>query len=114
MTRRLLSHDPLTGVTEYFHYNDTDGTSTIETVQDVSSFLDFAQEARNTPEVTKTGIKNDFWHYAHLPDIVIMKMIQEDGVNPYDPNDAKKVGQLIEDKYQYCKLTSGKHKLKGW
>ena len=112
MTKRLLDHDPLTGRTDYFHYDEHNDRSTIETVQDVSSFLDVAKHVRNDDDATKKGIKGGWWHYAHLPDIVIMKMIQEEGVNPYDPNDAKKVGKLVEDKYQYCKLTTGKHKIK--
>ena len=110
--KRLLDHDPLTGVTNYFHYDEHNDISTIETVQDVDGVLDMTQRVRNDNDATKKGIKGGWWHYAHLPDIVILKMIQEDGVNPYDLNDAKKVGQLVEDKYQYCKLTSGKHKFK--
>ena len=110
--KRLLDHDPVTGVTNYFHYDEHNDISTIETVQDVSKVMDMIGEVRNDEEVTKKAIKDGWWHYAHLPDIVILKMIQEDGVNPYNQNDAKKVGQLIEDKYQHCKLTTGKHKIK--
>jgi len=110
--KRILDVDPLTGRTDYFHYDEHNDISTIETVQDVQPFLDMSQGMRNDEEITKKGIKNGWWHYAHLPDIVITKMIQEDGVNPYDPNNSKKVGQLIEDKYQYCKLTTRKHKIK--
>jgi hypothetical protein len=41
-----------------------------------------------------------------------MKMLNEDGVDIHNPNDHKKMGELIETKYQYLKLTSGKHKIK--
>ena len=111
--KRLLDHDPVTGVTDYFHYDEHTDTSTIETVQDVSSYLDKAKAARNDSDQSRKGIKNGFWMYAHLPDVVILKMLREDGVNVYDPNDAKKVGQLVDTKYEYCKLTYGKHQFKG-
>jgi len=114
MTRRLFDYNPYSGVAEYFHYDEDTDTSYIETVQDVQPHLDFCKEMRNMPEVSKKGIKAGHWLYAHLPDYVIVKMMNEDGINPYDPNDAKKLGELIESKYPYCKLTDGKHKIKGY
>jgi hypothetical protein len=67
---------------------------------------------RNNPEVSKVGIKEGWWHYCHIPDIVILKMKQEDGVDVYDRNDFKAVGKLIESKYPYLKFTDGKHAFK--
>lgn len=110
--KRLLESDPLTGKKSYFEYDDATGKSTIETTQDVSIILEATKAVRNNPDATKAGIKAGWWHYAHLPDIVLLKMMQEDGVNPYNQNNAKKVGELIEEKYPYCKLTDGKHQIK--
>jgi hypothetical protein len=113
--KRLLDHDPMTGITEYFHEDSQTGEWAIETVQDVQPSLEAANIMRNDPEHTKQGIKNGMWHYAHLDNVVITKMINEEGVNPYDPNDAKKLDKLIKKggKYEYCRLTDGYHKLTG-
>jgi hypothetical protein len=108
--KRLLDYNPATGVKEIFHHDDITGEWAIETQQDVSAQLEAAKDMRNDPENTKQGIKNGNWHYAHLTDLVMYKMINEDGVNPLDPNNTTKVGQLIDSKYEYCKVTNGHHK----
>jgi len=110
--KRLLDYDPLTGVKEIFHEDSQTGEWAIETQQDVSAELEAAKDMRNDPDISNQGIKNGSWHYAHLSVLVMNKMINEDGVNPLDPNNAKKVGQLIDSKYPYCKLTTGHHQFK--
>jgi hypothetical protein len=109
--KRLLDYDPHTGVTEIFHADDT-GDWAIETQQDVSAELDAAKYMRNDPYISRDGIRDGTWHYAHIPILVMNMMINEDGVNPLDPNNARKVGQLIDSKYPYLKLTTGKHVFK--
>jgi hypothetical protein len=39
MTKRLFDHDPLTGITEWFEYDDTDGSFTIQTSQNVDGLI---------------------------------------------------------------------------
>ena len=110
--KRLLDHNPQTGLTEIFHYNEQTDTSTIEVVQDVSGIMDAAQKLRNDPNYSKDGIKKDWWHLAHIPDLIILKMKYEDGVDVYDRNDWQAVGRLLDTKYSNFKTTSGKHKFK--
>jgi hypothetical protein len=110
--KRLLDHDPMTGITEYFHEDSQTGEWAIETVQDVRPSMEAARDMRNDPKHTKQGIKAGMWHYAHLDNVIITKMINEDGIDPYSPNDQKKLGQLLETKYKYCKVTDGYHKFK--
>lgn len=65
---------------------------------------------RNDPEVTKTGIKNDFWKVCHLTEADCMKMIVEDGVNPYTMP-AKELKQYLarnKDKWGHLFTTSGR------
>ncbi len=104
--------DQVNGITEYFTYNDETGGFAIETVEDVEPQIEFARGMRNDPAITKQGIKKGWWHIAHLPDTIILKMKQEDGVDVFNPNDAAAVGKLLNDKYSKFKLTDGKHKLK--
>lgn len=104
--------DQRNGITEYFHYDDTTGNVIIESVSDVEAEIEAAKAMRNDPQITKDGIKEGWWHIAHIPDSIILKMKFEDGVDVYDRNDWGKVGQLLNDKYSAFKLTDGKHKLK--
>lgn len=39
--KRLLDHDPLTGVTEWFEYDDSNDTFTIQNEQDVSGLVEW-------------------------------------------------------------------------
>lgn len=39
MTKRLFDYDPLTGVSEWFEYDDASDTFTIQTTQDASSIV---------------------------------------------------------------------------
>jgi hypothetical protein len=39
MTKRFFDHDPLTGITEYFEYDESDDSFTIQTQQDVSGII---------------------------------------------------------------------------
>jgi hypothetical protein len=108
--KRILSQSD--GITEIFHHDEQTNESVIETVQDVEPYLEVASILRNDDSYSKDGIKRDWWHFAHVPNIVIDKMLNEDGVNFYDKNDWKKVGELLNTKYSKCKVTYGKHKFK--
>lgn len=110
--KRILDHNPLTGLTEIFHHDEATDVSTIQVVQDVSGIMDTAQKLRNHESYSKEGIKQDWWHLAHIPDLIILKMKYEDGVDVYDRNDWKAVGRLLDTKYSNFKTTSGKHKFK--
>ena len=108
--KRVIDYDPMTGITEIFHDDIGSDKWAIETVQNVGPQLEAAKDMRNDSENTKQGIKNGMWHYAHIPNMVITKMINEDGINPYNPNHATDLGKLIDRKYPYLKVTDGHHK----
>lgn len=40
MTKRLFDHDPLTGQTEWFEYDDSNDTFTIQTEQDCTDLIE--------------------------------------------------------------------------
>lgn len=104
--------DSKNGLEQDFHYDPATGNSTVHTYQDVEPYLEIAKAARNS-DYSKEGIKQDWWHLAFIPDVIILKMWNEDGVNIYDQNDWPKLGELLEGKYAYFKMTDGHHKLKG-
>jgi hypothetical protein len=84
MTKRILDHNPLTGVTTYFEYS-SDDKMLISTSQDVSSIVDNATALRNNDDYSKSGIKADHWHYARLPLTVMMEMKEKHGVDLFAP-----------------------------
>jgi len=76
--KRILDHDPHTGLTQEYHGNN-DGTFTIKTYQDVSSFLRENAEARS---LSQTGWKGEMHEVASIPAIVWHMWWDELGDDP--------------------------------
>lgn len=112
MTKRLLDHDPETGVTEYFHYDHTTDTSYVETVQDVEPILDINKTLQNDEDYTRKGIKEEMWHFAQIPIWVQMKWLSEYGLEnwPMHPNNSKLLFRLLNSpEWRYLKTTNKIH-----
>jgi hypothetical protein len=112
MGKKLLGHDPETGVTEYFHYDETSDTSYVETVQDVSGILDANKNLQNNDDYTRHGMKEEMWHYASIPIIVQMQWLKEYGMEnwPMLPQNKKLLFRLLNSPdYQYLRCTPKIH-----
>ena len=113
MSRRLLDYDPFTGITTYFHFDESTKQTILEQVQDVTPALDANKKLQNDASYSKDGIKSGWWHYAYIPPIVIEKWIAEKGVNVFKKEDEAAVYALLNHPdYAYLKTTTGKHALK--
>lgn len=112
MTKRLLDFNPLSGEKVWFEYDQAIDSMTIKHEQDVSKHLDIAHARMIDDNYTRKGIKNDMLHYAHLPNIVIMKMLAEDGVDVASKNDEKRVFELLNTKYKRFKTTNKIHNVR--
>lgn len=112
--KRLLDHDPITGITEWFHYDEATGQRHVETVQDVEPFIELCKTLRNDEEYSKRGIKNEMWHYAKIPMVVEDKIRREHGIdiNMMDQDKFFKFMQIIETDYPYLKTTTKQHRFK--
>jgi hypothetical protein len=77
--------------------------------QDVEPVLNYARDLRNNEDYSKAGIKRDFWLYATIPPVVIMKLKIEHGLDVFDPNHVKAVHKIINQDYPYLKCTTGHH-----
>ncbi|WP_421782618.1 hypothetical protein [Kiloniella litopenaei] len=76
MARRLLSHDPLTGVSQYYHdHGDGEGFD-IETTQDVETVLSENKDIRNKD----TGRYGDGIHKVATIPMVVVHKLMKDGV----------------------------------
>ena len=109
MTKRVLDYDPLTGETVYWDWKDGDSLS-ITHVQDVTHILDGVSELRNEEDYSKAGIKQDNWHYARIPNVVMMEMKSKHGVDMMaSPIDWKAVFRCINAHYPWLKATTKMH-----
>lgn len=113
MTRRLLSTDPITGLSTFHHYNaDTDETI-IETVGDSEPYIELNKARINDTEMSRQGIKDGFWLYASIPPAVQVKWLIEEGIDVYNRDHGARISAKLEDpQYRYLKTTAGHHKFR--
>ena len=108
--KRLLDRNPLTGETVWHEYNASANATIITHEQDVSPLLEKNVIAANDDDKTKRGIKNDWWKYAVIPNIIAMKWKQEKGVDIFNRDHQQAMFKLLNDpEYRYLKATSKHH-----
>lgn len=102
--RVLFDQDPLTGVSQFFSYDEDKDRVTIETRQDVSGFLDALRAKRNDPDKWKEGVKESWAHFCSIPAVVEMEL-KAKGIDIYDPTCTKRLIAEINQNYPYLKAT---------
>jgi hypothetical protein len=108
MARRLLDYDPLTGISTWFDYDHASDTMSITDSQDATPILEQATRMRNDGDYSRQGIKDDMWHYARLPLMVLMEMKTKHGVDLMAKHpDWKSALKIINREYPWLKTTAG-------
>lgn len=107
---RILDFNPLTGMTVTFQYDEANEQLIIGHKQDASPVIEDNKWALLDLEKHKREAKNDWAHYAKIPEIVQMEWKVKYGVDFLDPNHWPRVLKLLEDpEYKYLKRTTYKH-----
>ena len=113
MDKRLLSHDPVTGLLTWHSYDSLTDETIISYTADSTPILEANKRKANDPEYSRDGIKDEFWHYATIPVEVQMDWLINHGVDIYRKEDGPKISKLLSDPdYRYLKTTTGKHVIK--
>jgi hypothetical protein len=89
--KRVLDHDPFTGITTYHDYNHETKQTTIERVQNIEPALDRNKVLFNDDDYKRQGMKDSFLHVAHIPMIVIEKWKVEEGIDVFNPGHINRV-----------------------
>jgi hypothetical protein len=76
MSKRLFDVDPLTGTTEYFHYDEEKDAFTIQTQQDVTDLVEHNKGRYNTHD-SRAPWKGDLHLVASIPMNVYMELKQQ-------------------------------------
>ena len=79
--------------------------------QDIEPVVDYCAALRKDG-LTDGGIKNDMWHYAQIPPVVIMKLKNEYGVDIFNRNHYPKLFKLLNTEFRYLKTTDKRHTVK--
>lgn len=84
-----------------------DGELRVNYQQNDNPLYEQIQKLRNEDQYFKNGVKNNFAHVFSLSELDCMKLITEDGINPYTAS-AKELRQHLErnrDKYGHVFAT---------
>jgi hypothetical protein len=93
MSRDFVDYDPLSGIALYHEYDEGTDTTILHYEQpNLGEHLTFNKAIQNTDAYRAD---KEFWHAAHIPDIVIMKWKTEYGIDVFDRNDWNKVKQML-------------------
>jgi hypothetical protein len=104
----LADYNPLTG--ERCVIKTEGGKLHITNEQDVTPILESATDLRNREGYSQRGIKNDHWHYARIPNGVMLEMKAKYGVDMMAPKpDWPAIFKCINSNYPWLKTTSKTH-----
>ena len=104
----LIDYNPLTG--ERCVMSFSNGKVHITNEQDTTPILDYATELRNNTGYSQRGIKKDQWHYARIPNGVMLEMKQKYGVDMFTGKpDWPAIFRCINTHYPNLKTTDKKH-----
>jgi hypothetical protein len=106
---KFVDFDPLRGLATYEDMNDNH--LQVHYRQDVEPLLEYTKTLRNEG-ATDSGIKNEMWHYAQIPQVVILEMRFKHGVDIFNKNHTKRVFELINREYPHLKTTEKMHWVK--
>lgn len=104
----LFDYDAMTGVKTYFDYDPIKDQALLTYEQDVSGFLDRMNDIRNTPEISANGIKEEWWHYCSIPEVVEIDLMNR-GLYLHNKNHFKDIMKIINSDYPYLKATTKTH-----
>ena len=114
--KRVLDHDPVTGMTTWYEYDAHTDTVTLQEVQDAEPALIANKAIRNhgggkgrLNEYSREGIKANWWHVATIPNGVIMQWKREKGVDVFNKDHSAAVTKLLNDPdWKYLRTGTGK------
>ena len=101
----LLSYNGATGEESIFHrYHD--GSWAVETRADISDVLDANKEQQNHGARPGALDSKTMRHVARIPPVVIVKWLNEYGINFYDPDHEQAwVNLLNSNEWKWLKTT---------
>lgn len=101
MSERLLDFNPDTGMKTWFSSADEGDTWNLRYEQDVSPLLDANKES----QAEGFDRRDEMWHAASIPNVVLMEWVTKHGVRYWDKNHAAGVKRLLNsDEYRHLRV----------
>lgn len=107
----FIDKNPVSG-TEHWVDDNEDDVIRHRVEADIEPVLDYAKEMRAEEAGRRHMKTHDMLHFATIPDVVIMKLLHEYGVNVFDRNDYPKLFKLLNGEFKYLRTTNMIHTVK--
>jgi len=101
MTRRLIDYNPYSQEATYHHYDHATGMTHIETVQETRAINKILDSNKAVSNAGHNSTKGDYWHFATIPNAVIIKLKNEKGIDIFNKDDLPKLETLIQRDPEY-------------
>jgi hypothetical protein len=104
MAKRLLSYDPITGVRTYHDYDHDTKKTYITEEQDVEAILNHNKKLANDSSYKKQGIKDDWYHFATVPNTVLLEIMKKHNISIFNNDDLPKFERILQsNEYRYLR-----------
>lgn len=104
MAKRLIDFDPLTGIKTWHEYDHSTKQTIITESQDVESILNFNKSLANDSDYKKKGIKEDWYHFATVPNLVMQQIMEKYHVNVFNKDDLPKIEKILSsNEFRYLR-----------
>lgn len=104
MAKRLLDYDKLTRTAVYHDYDHETKQTIITEVQDVEHYLERNKRLANDTDYKRKGIKNDWYHFASVPNGVMVEIMQKHNVDWRNDDDLPKIERILSsNEYRYLR-----------
>jgi hypothetical protein len=97
--KRLLDHDPLSGLTTWHNYDESSDTTILTHEQDAQPLLDACKRDSNHADRKLGAIA----HVASVPVGVQLEWVTKYGVRMWDPDHKPAVARLLDGEYKHLK-----------
>lgn len=101
---RLLSHDPLTGITRWYRYDAETDQDIIQSTADIEAALEANQAMANDP--SKPWRKQNMHLVASIPPIIQEKWLREEGIDVFNKDHWPAVQRKLNSREFYKLRTS--------
>lgn len=105
----IFDIDAETGVKTLYDYDPIRDQVFLTYEQDVSHFLDRMQAIRNNPEISAKGIKEDWWLYCSIPEVVEMELMKK-GLQLHNKDHMQAILKEINTNYPHLRATDKWHR----
>lgn len=113
MAERLLSVDPLSGISTFHDYDEETDRTIIRYEGDCLPYLEANKLRANDTEFSADGIRNEMWLFASIPPALQVKWLIEEGLDVYKNEHSDRLFKKLNDpEYKYLKCTTGRHIVK--